>query len=386
MTIFHVVRQGHIGNQMFQYLVAKKLQKFVPDMRISNVVMPDWGIDFEEIKQRGRIFDYSVEQYFPFRIFTELFSRNAVDCVQYSGFGQRIENIPHREEAKEYFRRTDVSVKGYSSEHLVINIRGGEVLDGRHPGYVLAPIDFYQNIVILTGLRPVFMGQVEENRYCEALKKAFPSAIFIPSQGAINDFELIRRSVNVIPAVSTFSWLACWLSETVNSVFMPMTGIFNSLHYREHDFTPTDDQRFRFFWFPANYSCPVADYERNHKPLNGRFREIDPVDLARLKQFPYLRPKILADFVQYFDENFYINAYDDVRRAIDTGLPSGFYHYITHGFRENRRGFAFNSHWYVRTYPEAADDIGLGRYEDEIHHFVSVGAKRSYRPVPTNSA
>jgi hypothetical protein len=386
MATFHIETQGNLGNQMIQFLVAKTLQKLVPELAISNSVLPVWGINHPEIERKGRIFHFDEPQSVPLVVFRELFSRGLVDCIRYAGYGQRVGNLPSWQEATHYFRFSNEVVKGFSSEYLVINIRGGEVLDGRHPGYVLVPIDFYVELVKQTGLKPVFMGQIGDNVYCDALRRSFPDALFIPSGGMMHDFELVRRSVNVVPAVSTFSWLACWLSETAEKIFMPMTGIFNPLQYRDHDFAPTKDKRFRFFWFPANYAGHVGDFERDHAPLQGRFRQIDDFDLWRMKAENNQRPRRLDDYAPHFDEAFYCRRYQDVSRSLSSGMGSGFEHYIGWGFRENRQPMEFDPHRYLQAYPDAASEIGLGIYDDPIHHYVSVGASRGYRPIPTKEA
>lgn len=383
MAIFHIHPQGNLGNRMIQFLVAKKLQKLIPNLLISNAVMPIWEIDHPEIDDKGRTFECDEWQSVPTAVIRELFARDLVDCVRYGGFGQRVENYPDWRESSGYFQVRDSKVSGFSKHHLVINIRGGEVLDGRNMGYVLVPIDFYVHLIKQSGLIPVFMGQIEDNPYCHALRHAFPSAQFIQSGGALHDFELLRRSVNVVPSVSTFSWLACWLSDSAETIFLPMTGLLNPLHSREPDFAPTDDDRFRFFWFPANYASKVADFEKDHAALRGRFREFDRKDLANLKSKSRLRAKNLNDYAPHFDEAFYLKRYDDISYAITVGLKSGFHHFLKPGFEEGREPFACDWHWYVRTYPEAADDIGMGLYEDPFHHYVCVGARRGYHAIPT---
>ena len=149
-----------MGNRMIQLLVAKKLASLVPYLRISNADLPEWGISYPEISERGRTFEHDDWQFVPFIVFQQLFSRGLVDCIFYGGFGQRIENFPNWQEATRFFRADGISTEGFSEKHLVINIRGGEVLDGRNGGYVLVPIDFYVELVSRTGLSPVFMGRL----------------------------------------------------------------------------------------------------------------------------------------------------------------------------------------------------------------------------------
>lgn len=382
MAIFHVQRQGNIGNQMIQYLVARALRLMVPDLVISNVSMPDWGIEEPEVPVRGRVVSFAEPNRVPLAAFRDLFAGGGLDCIRYAGYGQRIENFPDWREASGWFRRDDLAIEGFGPEHLVINVRTGEILDGRHRAYVLVPVEFYRDLVRLTGLAPVFMGQVGDDPYSRALREAFPRARFIPSGGAIHDFELLRRSTFVVPSVSTFAWLACWLSGRARTIFLPLTGLFNPMHWRDHDFAPTGDARFRFFLFPANYASDVAALALDHGPLRGRQREVEAADLARMKTRPDLRPRRIEEYLPHFDEAFYRRRYPDVRRAVESGLHSGLWHYAVSGFREHREVLPIDRHWYVRTYPEAADDIGAGRFEDEWHHFASVGARRGYRPVP----
>src|SRR6185437_3810679 len=126
-----------------------------------------------------------------------------------------------------------------------------------HPDYTLIPVEFYTALVAETGLRPVFMGQIGANSYIERLRRAFPDARFIPSRGPLRDFEIIRRSRNVIVSVSTFSWLAAWLSDA-DRIFLPMTGFYNPAQFPEIDLLPLHDPRYRFYLFPVNYAVPES--------------------------------------------------------------------------------------------------------------------------------
>jgi len=88
-------------------------------------------------------------------------------------------------------------------------------------------------------------------------------------------------------------------------------------------------------------------------------------------------------FLSMFDETFYLQSYQDVAAAVRTGgLENGLDHYARAGFRERRRCFAFDDHWYCVKYPLAALEVGQGDYEDLTHHYVEVGAMRGYQPLP----
>ena len=371
---------------MFQFLVARAIAAKVPGCLISNVVLPDWDINYPSVQLSGYVHDHRDEHFVFPSAFHRLLTSGAVECISYSGYGQRVENLPDYRTASLLFRSDLTGKVGYDERHLVINIRGGEVLDGRHPHYVLVPVDFYLDLVRDTRLKPVFMGQIENNIYCQALQRAFPSAEFVPSKGAIHDFETLRGSVNVVPAVSTFSWLACWLSNTARNIYMPLTGLFNPLYNRHHDFAPTDDDRFRFFIFPANFASNVVDYELDHRALFGRYEHVRREKLAELKRRPIVSPRNRDRHITLLDEQYYTERYPDIRKALDHGLPSALVHYVNSGFDERRDGFAFDHQWYVRTYPQAARELGLGMYEGARHHFADVGSLLGYRPLPETTS
>ena len=77
---------------------------------------------------------------------------------------------------------------------------------------MLIPPDFYEALLAETGLAPVFMGQIEDTPYLRTLRTRFPKARFLPSLGAAMDFARIRAARFIVPSISTFSWLAAWLS------------------------------------------------------------------------------------------------------------------------------------------------------------------------------
>ena len=133
-----------------------------------------------------------------------------------------------------------------------------EILAGVHPPYVLLPVEFYRDVIRETGLKPVFFGQLTPSPYLDSLRQAFPRARFISGKGAIHDFETIRRSRNIIISVSTFAWLAAWLSEA-DQVIMPLAGLFNpvfgDLYGDGHNLIPLADPRYVFYLFPLNVAA-----------------------------------------------------------------------------------------------------------------------------------
>jgi hypothetical protein len=260
---------------------------------------------------------------------------------------------------------------------LLCNIRQGDILDGHHPDYVLLPIDFYAELIGRTGLNPVFMGQLEPSPYLAALRARFPAARFVQSGGAAADFEQIRRARHIVPAISTFSWVAAWLSDA-EQIFLPVLGLFNPAQNRGVDLLPLHDGRYKFFHFPAHYASPVGGFAAAHAALRGLWRQVSPEDLQRL----CLRvppPRRRAAYCAAFDEAFYRAAYPDVAAAIAEGhLPSGRHHYETCGFNEGRAAFPVDRARYCRDHPIAALEIAAGTYWDPEHHYLETGRAQGW--------
>jgi hypothetical protein len=131
----------------------------------------------------------------------------------------------------------------------LINIRAGDLFRIKHNDYSLLPLEFYREIIKNTNKIPVFMGELGDNFYTRLLLKSFPNAIFLPKGTVLQDFETIRRATNIVLSVSTFSWLAGWLSSA-KFIHMPMCGILNPRQKISVDLIPRGDPRYIFYEFP----------------------------------------------------------------------------------------------------------------------------------------
>jgi hypothetical protein len=263
--IINIARIGNLANSMMQYMVAIAIAQRVPECRISNIQMPEWGNSYEFLPGGEKRSVVLGGHKLDLDAIAARLREGSIQRVEFRAYAARMQNFPDLETCRDLFR-IDSDVRGFGKDALVINIRGREILDGHHPEYTLIPVSFYRSLVETTGLRPVFMGQTGPNRYADALRSAFPSAEWLDSGGALHDFELIRRSKNVVISVSTFSWLAGWLG-TADRVVLPMTGFFNPFQTTRADLLPLDDNRYEFHLFPVNYAVPVQHVEALHRTL-----------------------------------------------------------------------------------------------------------------------
>jgi hypothetical protein len=375
---------GGMANRMIEYMVVRRLAEAVPGCRISNVQLPEWGIDHPALPETASRPGHVPVSPGNIRLAEVIESLSSGKRSRYSfkSYAQWLPNFPKLDFCRSLFPADERAFPGFGSDSLVCNIRGAEVLDARNPDYTLLPIEFYAELAGMTGLKLVFMGQIEENAYCDALKRRFPDATFQQSRGPMADFQIFRNSKNLVPAISTFSWLSAWLSQS-ETIILPVSGLFHPVQCPYSDLLPCADSRYRFYLFPINYSVPVDRFEAAHRSIEGRWRCMNSEAIARLRSTTPRWPRRLDRFVSMFDEAFYLKANPDVAREVSAGrLQSGLDHYVQHGFKEGRLCFNIDYRWYSVEYPLAAFEVGNGDYADLTHHYMEVGALRGYKPLP----
>jgi hypothetical protein len=252
-------------------------------------------------------------------------------------------------------------------------------MDGLAWHYPLLPIAFYADLIEQTGLQPVFMGQLGDDPYCTALRSRFPGAIFLPTRGPLGDFETIRNSRHVVVSVSTFAWLAAWLSDA-DTIFQPLAGFFSPGQRPDIDLLALDDDRYRYFMLPFSPAVPVAHVLALHEAVGPTWREVTPAIVAVTRRdAPRFKPDI-QQVHAYFDEAFYVGLHPDVERAVSAGwMASGWEHFRNWGVHEYRAPFRLDPVFYARRYPVAALEVGQGDFRNFHDHWVAVGRRRGYR-------
>lgn len=374
---------GNLANQMIQYLVADRIQSLVPGSAIHGFNLPSWNLVDTMPFLTPLPSETHAGQFIPIEnVAARLRSRDLASVVL-AGYFQRHTYFPPLARCREIFRDNLHGVVGFGDDVLVINIRAGEILSGEHHHYTLVPVDYYREIISTTGLKPVFMGQVDPGPYRTYLQAHFPDATFVNSRGPFEDFQIIRRSANIVLSVSTFSWLAAWLSNA-RKVFMPLTGFYNPFQNPEVDFLPLDDSRYVFHLFPINYAVPVEALDEAHALVSDR-RSYVTASMLRtmLEQCPRFGAPTVTDYDPCFDSELYLETYDDVREAMERGeFKRAFEHFFHHGHREKRMPFEFDEKWYGGRYPDAASEVGRGDFACLRDHYILVGHARGYAAHP----
>ena len=155
------------------------------------------------------------------------------------------------------------------------------------------------------------MGQTGHNAYTDRLRRMFPNAPFLETRGPVRDFETIRQSKNILVGVSTFVWLAAWLSEADN-IHLAVSGLFNPMQSPVVDLLPFGDPRYRFHLFPLNYAVDPANLDMAHRAIEPYWRLLPPALLRQQFVAAPRFPRDLADFLAVYDEDYYLADNPDV--------------------------------------------------------------------------
>jgi len=252
---------------MFQLMLAIELSKRLGDAPIYGYRLPDWGIIGPKAPKRRLHPDEMFLIYnhkFSLKNLLTLLNGKLVNGVVIEGWGMRVEYYgpPQR------FQRLFTSIQEtpvLSESELLIHVRAEDILSGWHPEYFPMAFSYFERIIAVTGLSPVFMGQIGDDNYSIALKNKFKGARFLPHASPVVDFQTIRRSHHIALSISSFSWLSAWLSETAKTIHMPLAGLFEPKPAGAN-LIPFSDPRYRYYKVPF--------------PLTGERNGIDLVDWA----------------------------------------------------------------------------------------------------------
>ncbi len=380
---------GNTGNRALQYLVAHGICRHVPAATIENIHLPEWGrVDRRAPPPMTGAATLGKTRYWiDVPGLGNCLRRGVIKTLIIDAYCFNLEHYPPRQEARKLLpaARDGATAEGFGPGDLVCSVRGAEILKSSHPDYVVLPPEYYRMLAERSGLNLVFYGQLGDDPYSQSLREKVPEARFVPGRNPGYDFEVLRRSVNIAPSVSTFAWLAAWLSEA-EKVYLPVAGMFSPVQHPLQMYLPLDDPGFEYTLFPfakmANVWQRPEDFQTMQDVLAHHARPVGAEELrgicARAAAFAPRQP-----LVGGFDPDHYLANYPDVTDEIERGnCHSALDHYLRTGFRKGWSPVEFNSRYYATTYPDAAMAIAEGHYSDPLHHYTAVGWTKGYRPTP----
>ncbi len=338
---------ANVGNRMIQYAVAERLQRLIQPCELVNIRLPEWGLVSDPAPERD--FDTTITvtdddmRSIP-SVVAEVRRHHAVRILM-RGFFQDLDVLPSHDHASRLLFPTSNKYKGrFDRSQIIINVRAGDILRGI-AWYPTVPVEFYLDLVEKTGLSPVFVGQVGPSGYVDRMRAAFPEAEFIATGNPMDDFELVRSGHNICIAVSTFSWLAAWLSDA-RQIFYPMLGFLHPgltdcyvQKIASTNLVPAQDPRYRFFLFPLFYGLNEESMAEIHRRASACCKEISASQAKAISERKFLLP---------------------VEK-----MPT-----------------KFDSVWYAHRYPDAAMEVAEGLYSTPHHHFSGIGSVRGLQPSP----
>lgn len=281
--IIRITPYGRMANQMLQFMMAERLRLSIKDARIAGYSLPKWNLVSGALPKENALSLSIRSNVVPLEQIVDF--ANSIDHLDIRIVSTNLRYAYYRPMLDHYRTLFQCPPSGNvapGADDLVIAIRLGDILKGWHRNYMPLPISWYADLVKQTGLNPIFVGEIGTDFYSEALRRRFPKARFIAHEDPMIDFDTLRRSVNIVPSIGTFSWLASWLSETAQAIYFPVAGLFNQLGRPDVDLLPLDDKRYRFFESAMQeWSATPAQIDHIVNRAHD-FREISPRDLKKL--------------------------------------------------------------------------------------------------------
>lgn len=235
--------RGRFANQMFQIMLASTLAELIKNVNIFGYDIPEWQLTGPKMaKIPGESFLITGHK-FNIKNLLYLIDSGMINGVVIEGWGMRLEYFDGPERYRGLFK-TNVDYPKLTENDLLIHVRAEDILTGWHPKYFPMPLSYYEEIISVSKLNPIFMGQLGDDPYSVAIRKKFVGAKFLPKLSVVQDFQTLRSAHHVGLSISSFSWLATWLSETVQTINIPLAGLFEP--NAETDLLPLNDQRYHF--------------------------------------------------------------------------------------------------------------------------------------------
>jgi len=281
-----------MANRMFQVMLAHELcHRAGGNIPIYGYDLPQWRLKAEArpAPSHGKhVRVVSITKHkFDITAVAEALRQGIVSHVWIRSWGMRLEYYREPAAYAPLFQAPGIEFERVADDEILLHVRAGDIMSGFHPDYFPMPLAYYAAVIAQSGLRPVFLGELDEGPYPELLRLRFPEARFLPKSSQLQDFQTLRHARHVALSVSSYCWLAAWLSEEAETVHMPVCGLFGSTFGRAN-LVPVGDPRFRF------YQVPFPDkQERDGIDLPAWLasgHEIEPIDRedARAMMMPAL--------------------------------------------------------------------------------------------------
>ena len=217
---------GRWGNQMFQYSMGRILAESMghglePYAGENAEYLPNCQIEFSDLNLwQG-----------PLTVLTgNKVEMTGTPCghIILDGYFQRSEYyIPHREEIKKWFEVPEIDFVPNDND-ILLHIRRSDFGYPNNAG--MLPLDFYGDILKNTSFNKVYITggvshrgnqkdiDIDVINYFEKYNPIYMKG------NSIKTFRAIQKFKIVVQSMSTYCWWACFLSDKVEKVYMPITN------------------------------------------------------------------------------------------------------------------------------------------------------------------
>lgn len=245
-----VVRHtARMANSMMQLLVATHIKDRHPEYKITGYDIKEWGILGPKPARGYRGIPKIHVQRFDMAYLTAKIQAGELPRFMLRSPCFNYDLLPRKDVANKLFNGDAVQAYETTDDDIVIHIRLEDIMvPGRHAQYGPLHLGFYRQVIKKSGKRPIFIGQLDGSVYSNALRTAFPDAVFLEGGSVLHDFETLRRAHHIVLAISTFSWMAAWFGNA-KSIHFPMSGIMHPSN-PTINMIPPDDPRYVFYLFP----------------------------------------------------------------------------------------------------------------------------------------
>ncbi|MBV9763083.1 MAG: hypothetical protein JO340_21150 [Acidobacteriaceae bacterium] len=251
-SAIRLIYHGRLANNLFQYCFARILSEALQATLIAAPVSGFPGTGGHDLQDRPSTYDRHIRLVQPWResrllleeageaLFTTfenliatLRQRSRGSLITIDGIGAFL-NIRFYENHRERMREEWLKIPSRREMHprdLTVHIRSGDIwwnpaTQPPHASYCALPFSFYREVITLENWRRIYVV-TEDPADLMAMKLAREYGAEIVSHDVFQDFCFLRESTNVVLAVSTFSWLASYLSKA-DRIYVPLAGLFHS--------------------------------------------------------------------------------------------------------------------------------------------------------------
>lgn len=155
-----------------------------------------------------------------------------------SGYYQDFRYYRGRKEFIRSLLKINPLLQNPGENDLVVNFRGTDLSDAQ------MPFSFYKFLISRERFEKLWIV-TEDPHHTTVLKLLSCYSGEVYSNGPISDFSFVMASKKIIMSVSTFCWMAAWLSNA-DKIYFPLGSSYTGFGKHDKGLIVPDDRRYRY--------------------------------------------------------------------------------------------------------------------------------------------